>query len=68
MLSFDIRSLDSHAAVVYDELAANDPVWEEDDPKPQGAVHTALKKMAPVIRTEFRASDSASIIRSLSYI
>lgn len=39
MLSFDIRALDSHAAVVDDELAANDPVWEEGDPKPEGAVH-----------------------------
>ncbi|HEY4217555.1 MAG TPA: DUF177 domain-containing protein [Gemmatimonadaceae bacterium] len=39
MLSFDIRSLDSHAAVVDDELSATDPVWEENDPKPIGAVH-----------------------------
>ena len=39
MLSFDIRALESHAAVVDDELAENDPVWEEGDPKPEGAVH-----------------------------
>jgi uncharacterized protein len=39
MLSFDIRSLDSHAAVVDEQLSANDEVWEENDPKPVGAVH-----------------------------
>ncbi len=39
MLSFDIRSLDSHAAVVDEELSANDAVWEENDPKPINAVH-----------------------------
>jgi uncharacterized protein len=39
MLSFDIRSLDSHAAVVDEELSANDAIWEENDPKPVGAVH-----------------------------
>ncbi len=39
MLSFDIRALDSRAAVVDDELSANDPVWQDDDPKPEGAVH-----------------------------
>ena len=38
MLSFDIRSLESHAAVVDEDLSANDPVWEADDPKPEGAV------------------------------
>ena len=27
MLSFDIRSLESHAVVVDEELSANDPVW-----------------------------------------
>jgi uncharacterized protein len=41
MLSFDIRSLESHAAVVDEDLSATDPVWEEDDPKPDGAVHVA---------------------------
>jgi uncharacterized protein len=39
MLSFDIRSLESHAVVVDEDLPASDPVWEEDDPKPDGAVH-----------------------------
>ncbi|MEP6494538.1 MAG: DUF177 domain-containing protein [bacterium] len=39
MLSFDIRSLDSHAAVVDEELSATDPVWESDDPKPKGPIH-----------------------------
>ena len=39
MLSFDIRSLDSHAAVVDEQLSADDEVWEEDDPKPVGSVH-----------------------------
>jgi uncharacterized protein len=39
MLSFDIRSLESHAVVVDEDLPATDPVWEEDDPKPDDAVH-----------------------------
>ena len=39
MLSFDIRSLESHAVVVDEELSANDPVWREEDPKPADAVH-----------------------------
>jgi uncharacterized protein len=39
MLSFDIRSLESHAVVVDEDLPATDLVWEEDDPKPDGAVH-----------------------------
>ena len=39
MLSFDIRSLESHAAVVDEQLSADDAVWEEGDPKPEGAVH-----------------------------
>jgi DUF177 domain-containing protein len=38
MLSFDIRSLESHAAVVDEDLSATDPVWEADDPKPTTAV------------------------------
>jgi uncharacterized protein len=37
MLSFDIRSLESQAVVVDAELPADDPVWEEGDPKPKGA-------------------------------
>jgi uncharacterized protein len=39
MLSFDIRSLESHAAVVDQELPADDEVWREGDPKPVDAVH-----------------------------
>jgi uncharacterized protein len=34
MLSFDIRSLEAHAAVVDDVLSADDPVWEQSDRKP----------------------------------
>ena len=34
MLSFDIRSLEAHAAVVDELLSADDPVWEESDRKP----------------------------------
>src|SRR4051812_38946017 len=39
MLSFDLRSLDTHAAVVDERLPASDPVWEESDPKPTDSVH-----------------------------
>lgn len=39
MLSFDIRSLETHAVVVDEHLPATDPVWEESDPKPATAVH-----------------------------
>ena len=39
MLSFDIRSLASRAVQVDGELPENDPVWEEGDPRPKGAVH-----------------------------
>src|SRR3954451_20076599 len=39
MLSFDIRSLEAQAANVDDQLGADDPVWEEGDPKPDSAVH-----------------------------
>src|SRR5579884_1520188 len=39
MLSFDIRSLESHAVVVDDQLPADDPVWEADDARPASAVH-----------------------------
>src|SRR5690606_24126924 len=31
--------------------------------KPQGALNSALKKIAPVIRTAFNASESASIVQ-----
>ena len=39
MLSFDIRSLEIQAVVVDEELSADDPIWEEGDPKPANAVH-----------------------------
>jgi uncharacterized protein len=39
MLSFDIRSLESHAAVVNEDLSASDPVWQADDSKPIASVH-----------------------------
>jgi uncharacterized protein len=39
MLSFDLRSLEAQAATVDDELKADDPVWQEGDPKPDSAVH-----------------------------
>ncbi len=39
MLSFDIRSLESEAAVVDEKLLDTDPIWEDDDSKPAGAVH-----------------------------
>jgi uncharacterized protein len=34
MLSFDIRSLESHAAQVEGRLAPDDPVWEDGDVRP----------------------------------
>jgi uncharacterized protein len=39
MLSFDIRSLSNHAVNVDDTLSADDPVWEEGDPKPSAPLH-----------------------------
>ena len=38
MLSFDIRSLEAHAAVVDEVLSADDPVWDEHDRKPVGGL------------------------------
>jgi uncharacterized protein len=38
MLTFDLRSLEAKAANVDDGLAADDPVWQEEDPKPDTAV------------------------------
>ena len=38
MLSFDIRSLEDHAATVDGELRATDPVWIEGDMLPEAAV------------------------------
>lgn len=39
MLSFDIRSLETQAVVVDDQLSAADAIWEEGDPKPASSVH-----------------------------
>lgn len=39
MLSFDIRSLEAHAAVVDEQLSADDAVWQDGDPKPESSVH-----------------------------
>lgn len=39
MLSFDIRSLEAHAAIVDDELSVDDPIWTPDDLRPETAVH-----------------------------
>ena len=39
MLSFDIRSLSDRAVNVDDTLSADDPVWEEGDPKPSAPLH-----------------------------
>lgn len=39
MLSFDIRSLASKAEHVDGFLAADDPVWREDDTRPSAPVH-----------------------------
>ena len=38
MLSFDIRSLTEHAVTVDDTLSADDPVWEDGDPKPSAPI------------------------------
>ena len=38
MLSFDIRSLETKAAQVDGELPPDDPVWEEADVRPEGAI------------------------------
>jgi uncharacterized protein len=39
MLSCDIRSLETQAVVVDEALPADDPIWEEGDPKPASSVH-----------------------------
>jgi len=39
MLSFDIRSLASKAVQVDGMLAADDPVWQEEDTRPSAPVH-----------------------------
>jgi uncharacterized protein len=38
MLSFDIRSLESQAVIVDDELPSDDPIWETGDPRPEDAI------------------------------
>jgi uncharacterized protein len=38
MLTFDLRSLEFKAAAVDDQLPADDPVWQEDDPRPDTSV------------------------------
>jgi uncharacterized protein len=39
MLSFDIRSLESQAVVVDEQLSADDSIWQDGDPKPASSVH-----------------------------
>src|SRR4051812_33712093 len=39
MLSFDIRSLETHAVVVDEYLSADDSIWKESDIRPLGSVH-----------------------------
>jgi uncharacterized protein len=38
MLSFDIRSLGERAALVDDEIAPDDPIWQAGDPQPSAPV------------------------------
>ena len=39
MLSYDLREIESKAVHVEGNLAADDPIWEEGDTRPEGAVH-----------------------------
>jgi len=39
MLSYDVRSITSHAVPVDGELGADDPIWEEGDARPADAIH-----------------------------
>jgi uncharacterized protein len=39
MLSFDIGTLRSHAVAVDGELAPDDEIWQEGDPRPAGPIH-----------------------------
>ena len=39
MLSFDIRSIEAHAAQVDGWLAADDPTWHDGDARPAAPVH-----------------------------
>jgi len=49
MLSFDLRELERNAATVNGRLAADDPVWEDGDARPSGAVRATgrLSKAGP---------------------
>lgn len=49
MLSYDLRDLERHAATVDGRLAADDPVWEEGDRRPAGAISATgrLSKAGP---------------------
>jgi uncharacterized protein len=38
MLNFDLRSIEAKAATVDDQLSADDPVWQDGDPRPDTAV------------------------------
>lgn len=38
MLSYDIRELERQAVQVEGELAADDPIWAEDDPRPAAPI------------------------------
>jgi uncharacterized protein len=38
MLSFDLRSLTERAVTVDDTLSADDPVWQEGDPRPTSPI------------------------------
>ena len=39
MLCFDIRSLEHHGVAVDGELAPDDSIWQEGDPRPSGRLH-----------------------------
>ena len=38
MLSYDIRDVQAHAVKIDGSLPADDPVWQEEDPRPVGPV------------------------------
>ena len=52
MLSFDIRALEAQAEHVAGELLPTDPVWQGDDPLPQGHLvwHCALLTCPDILR------------------
>lgn len=41
MLSFDLRSLESHAVVVDEDLSSDDAIWQPGDATPSGPVHVS---------------------------